>query len=631
MGLIKKFHRLHSPPRPFSGEIEQQFLLDYSKKNAMRRKILSVIALSICLGYFLFDVFYALYDETFRQIFFQKIALLRILGTSAIGFCSWLLFHPAINLNERYANICIAGGIVAIYIMLLALTCAAPFPDEYYYYYDGMLLTLLYLFGLTKLLAKPVLLLTILLLIFSALTFNAYALGITSVELATNHYSEQSSPIVFMSIFCIIGYLMTLEQERTARNTFLRETDLYRAREATNTNAAALVAFKEQSRWQAEQQNQDKSRFMANAAHDLRNVMQPVENFLDVSWSALSRGDTPQALEYLNDAIMANKALCSAVNAMLDISGLESGIIRLQLSRFDVRIMLAEIMQENRFRAEQQNVKLLLSKHQPKQAIVYSDRQHLKRIITNLLVNAIKYADSRKGNTASVAIAIIHHGKHIRLDVIDNGIGIALAEQENIFKPLYQLNNPERNRDNGIGLGLSIVTATLKLLSEHSLKLTSKPGIGTRFSLKLPASETLTYEDHAPLTHNASVDLSDLYVLLVENDRLVQRSMVALLQANHAQYEAVSSVAELQRLLPTLARDPDIVVTDYRLADNCTAVDVIRAVKTAFGKDLPTLILTGETTDLSVTVTGRKILHKPIAAKQLLTEIQQLAHGQASI
>jgi signal transduction histidine kinase len=101
--------------------------------------------------------------------------------------------------------------------------------------------------------------------------------------------------------------LIALEQERTARNTFLRETDLQRVKEETNSNAAALLALKEQSRQQAEQQNRDKSKFMANAAHDLRNVMQPVDNFLDVSQSALMRGDTPLAHEYLQEASIANK------------------------------------------------------------------------------------------------------------------------------------------------------------------------------------------------------------------------------------------------------------------------------------------------------------------------------------
>ncbi|NOT85911.1 MAG: hybrid sensor histidine kinase/response regulator [Methylococcaceae bacterium] len=392
-----------------------------------------------------------------------------------------------------------------------------------------------------------------------------------------------------------------------------------------------MLALKEQSRLQAEQQNQDKSKFMANAAHDLRNVMQPVENFLDVSLSALTRGDTQQTQEYLNEAIIANKVLCSAVNALLEISGLQSGIINLQLSSFDVRVMAAEVMQTSQSQAEQHKVKLLLSKAHSGPAIVHSDRQHLKRILANLVVNAIKYADTHKGDAATVAVAIISHAKHIRLDVLDNGIGIPLAEQENIFKPLHQLHNPARDRDKGIGLGLSIVDATLKLLRDHHIKLSSKPGCGTRFSLILPKGEASAPDELEQPTHDLSNDLSELYVLLVENDLLVKRSMVALLQANHAQYEAVSTLAELHSLLPTLARYPDIVVTDYRLSDDCTAVDVISAIQAAFGKDLPTLILTGETADLSPLLADRTILHKPIAARQLLAEISQLTQGKFPI
>ncbi|NOT85910.1 MAG: hypothetical protein HOP02_14270 [Methylococcaceae bacterium] len=220
MKLTNQLRTRFSPPQPFSGEIEQQFLRDYSAKHATRRKLLSVIAPCICLGYFLFDGFYAFYDTAFRPAFFLKIAPLRLTGTSAIGLSTWMVFRPAINHSEHYANLCGICGVVATYFMLLALTYAMPFPDEYFYYYDGMLLVLLYLFGLTKLLTKPVLLLIIILLLFSALTFSAY--DITSVKPA--YAQEHESPMVFLSIFCGIGYLIALEQEHIARKAFLRET-----------------------------------------------------------------------------------------------------------------------------------------------------------------------------------------------------------------------------------------------------------------------------------------------------------------------------------------------------------------------------------------------------------------------
>ena len=83
-------------------------------------------------------------------------------------------------------------------------------------------------------------------------------------------------------------------------------------------------------------------------------------------------------------------------------------------------------------------------------------------------------------------------------------------------------------------------------------------------------------------------------------------------------------MAGLQRLLPNLERDPDIVISDYRLNANFTAKDVINVVNNHFGYDLPSLILTGETADLSQELPGQTILHKPIESKQLLAEIQCL-------
>jgi len=616
------------PPKPFATEVERQFLSDYSNRFAAQRRITITVGFCTFLAYLGFDVLNAIYDAQFRDTaFFTKILPLRLIGTVALAILTRLLFLPATQTSERYASTCVICCTLSTYLMLLALTYSAPYPNHYLYYYDGMLLVLLFLFGLSKLLAKPTLILVSVLLLSSGCVFTTDHSRLVLAKIETeNRYKEHDAPIEFLVIFSLIGYIISLNQERTARHTFTREQELQFARAETEAKTAALLALKERSRLHAEQQNQDKSKFIADAAHDLRNVMQPIGMFLEVGLATIARGDIPATQEHLKEAKNAAFTLRNAVNAMLDISELESSIIKIHYSHFDLRLLAADLIKQNTPFADQQHVKLRLSKNRGRNAIVRSDRHHLNRILANLISNGIKYADPSKGAAATVAIGIVCLEKTIRIDIIDNGIGIPATEQKNVFKPLHQLNNPERNRDKGIGLGLSIVNTTVNLLADHQIKLTSTPGLGTRFSLSLPKGDLLKL-DEPPQAIDTHTTLDGLYVLLVENDLLVKKSIVALLKGHGADYEAVSSLEELQTLLPTLERDPDMVITDYRLPDEHTAADVISTLTANFGYDLPTLIMTGETASLSE-LHGKRILRKPVEAKQLVAEISRLCRDQ---
>jgi two-component system, sensor histidine kinase len=626
MSPITLFRTALFPPKPFEAETERQFLCNYSTRHVTRRRVVGIVALCVCLAYLGIDIVDALSNKQFMPIFTHIILPLRLLGTAALAASAWLSFSPLLKTSERYANFCGTCGILSAYLMLLALTSAKPFPGHYLYYYDGILLVFLYLCGILRLLAKPTLMLVSVMLALTFLTFitDGNTVSLSNLELHSD--VDHDTPLSFMVIFAIICYLITLEQEHTARYTFMREQDLQQTQAAIKNSTEAIVMLTEQAHVQAEQQNRDKSKFIANAAHDLRNVMQPSEIFLDLTNKALARNDLPKAQDYVSAAITANKALRIDINALLDISELDSGIIKVQYSNFDARTLADEVLKENSLFANECKIKLHLANKTALTAVVHSDRHQLKRILTNLVVNAIKYADPAKGEAAKVVIAIVSHAQTVRIDVLDNGIGIPHSEQENIFNPLYQLNNPERDREKGKGLGLSIVKTTLNLLSQHTLKLISKPGVGSRFSLKLPKGDSIVPASPLP-AHDLDISISGLYVLIVENDPLVQQSLLALLKNQGAEIDAVGSMAGLQRLLPNLERDPDIVISDYRLNANFTAKDVINVVNNHFGYDLPSLILTGETADLSQKLPGRIILHKPIETKHLLTEIHRLTQA----
>lgn len=611
------------PPKPFSPEIEAHFLRYYSERFVTQRRAAAIIGLIMCLIYFAIDTLNAINNPEFEKIFVDLILVPRLLGNLGLAITAWFSLRPIMHQDEHYASRCVISAISSSYFMLLALTYAQPFPEHYLCYFDGMVIDLFFLFGLARMLVKPTMLLVLLLLSCSIFVLNADS---SQAALALQNelsYKEHENPIAFLIIFSVIGYLMSLQQERAVRESFSREQHLKQAREATKRNAEELLLLKEHSRRQAEQQNQDKSKFIVNAAHDLRNIMQPVENFLAVSQIALSRGDIAKTQDYLNAATHANNALRATVNTLLDLSALESGLIKLEYRDFNVHALAQEVLHENAAFAQQQQVNLRLSRPKHQRYGVRSDYHQLKRILMNLVGNGIKYADPTKTSIQHVTLAIVGNRQTVRIDICDNGIGIPNTEIDNIFKPLYQLHNPERNRNKGVGLGLSIVQTTISQLQQHSLTVKSEVAAGTRFSLRLPRGNdpTLAASYRSPPD---SYCIQGCYVLLIENDCLVKESLRLLLQENGADVDVATSWVELTNLLPTLERYPDIVITDYRLPDGYTAVDILKTLPDHLNNRPPCIILTGETALPFDLLDRAHILYKPVETPQLLQSIQQL-------
>ena len=136
-----------------------------------------------------------------------------------------------------------------------------------------------------------------------------------------------------------------------------------------------------------------------------------------------------------------------------------------------------------------------------------------------------------------------------------------------MFDPFVQLRNAERDREKGVGLGLSIVAAIVPLLPGHRIDMRSRLGRGTRFSIDLPYALAATAIEARsdPLSRATAADLGGLYVLYVEDDRLVRESAAALFDAIGMRYETFASLAELETALPGFEREPDVLITDYRL------------------------------------------------------------------
>lgn len=228
---------------------------------------------------------------------------------------------------------------------------------------------------------------------------------------------------------------------------------------------------------EAERANHAKSRFLAAASHDLRQPMHALGMFV----ATLSQQpSTPIQRELLAQIDRAVGAMGDLLDSLLDISRLDAGVIETRVAAMPLRPLLERIASEFAAVAQAKGLELELRRTT---LWVRSDRILLERILVNLLSNAIRY--TTQGRILVAARICGTQRDQVRIDVRDSGPGIAEDAREAIFQEFVQLENPERDRSKGLGLGLSIVKRLAQLL-DHRIQLRSAPGAGSTFSVVLP-------------------------------------------------------------------------------------------------------------------------------------------------
>jgi len=378
---------------------------------------------------------------------------------------------------------------------------------------------------------------------------------------------------------------------------------LIRQQQAENNVRLSLALQKAETAMQA------KTRFLAAASHDLRQPMHTLSLF----GAALLRLplDAP-AQRIARSMNVALESLSTQMDGLLDISRLDAQVVPVQSSLIRLSPWLSRLFEE--FKGAALRKQLSLQLHCPPEACVESDPVLLERVLRNLLDNAIKYTQQ-----GGVELRVEREDALWRLSVRDSGCGIALAEQSNIFEEFYQIDNPERDRAKGLGLGLSIVGRLVDLLDVH-LELHSVPGQGSCFRLSLEAMEPADM----PALASATTDTPwpTLRVLVIDNEAPV-RDATQMLLASHG-CEVMTATGTRDAVLKCLVSRPDIVLVDFRLHegdDGITAVNSLRALMPG----LPALLVSGDTAPERLREAheaGLTLLHKPVLAEQLLSAIR---------
>lgn len=369
---------------------------------------------------------------------------------------------------------------------------------------------------------------------------------------------------------------------------------------------------------EAESATLAKSRFLAAASHDLRQPTHALGLFV-TRLGQLTHD--AQAIDLLANMDRAVQAMRELLDALLDISRLDAGAVPVHLQAFALNDVFDQLKAELALMAAEKGLSLRV---RPCNVWVMSDPVQIHRILLNLLSNALRY--TRAG---SVLLACRGKGEDGRawIEVWDTGIGIAAEHQEAIFKEFYQVDNPERERSKGLGLGLNIVQRTARLLG-HPLQLCSRSGQGSRFRIELPLTAPGEMTDRrGPGRRESLDDLVGLVVLVLEDDELARAALVSLLTSWGATVaEAPSLTVALEQLQRGL--QPALLISDYRLPGPENGIQAVLRLRLAAHKEIPACLISGDTDpDLmqAAKLAGLTLMHKPVRPAKLRSLIGRLA------
>ncbi|WP_031363049.1 hybrid sensor histidine kinase/response regulator [Caballeronia sordidicola] len=374
----------------------------------------------------------------------------------------------------------------------------------------------------------------------------------------------------------------------------------------------------DEARSRAEAAKAEKNQLIAAISHDLR---QPLTT-LGFKLNYIERNiESTKLAEDISIAQRQVDAMEVMINGALDICRLESGTWNVEIQEVALPSLLHGIVVDMQPLAEAKGLKLSLHS---RPYVVRTDRHALDRIVRNMVINAVRYTPSEQGGKRGhVLVSCQRRGSCIKISVWDNGIGIPEGRQADIFKSYVQVDNPERNREKGFGLGLSIVQGLANLLG-HKLDMDSTPGLGSRFSVTVPFVGRIPPELlEVQTVENGAPDLTNMVVAIIE-DNSDLRIEISMRLIEHGCYvvagESSSDVIEQLRI-EALASGPHFILSDYRL-ENEDGIAAITAVRAATGTSIPAILWSGDTSSAvlkKVAVSGMKLLSKPVSEQTLLT------------
>ena len=373
---------------------------------------------------------------------------------------------------------------------------------------------------------------------------------------------------------------------------------------------------------QAENANIAKTRFLAAASHDLRQPIQAINLFRD----ALGRTDLNEEQKTISHFLsMSVRSLGELLYSLLDISKLDAGLVKPQLTEVPVEHLFEAIDAEFSTLARQKNLRFKLF-YPFKSLVLSTDSGLLLCVLRNLIDNAFKYTE-----LGGVLVGVRKRGGRAILQVWDTGVGIDPQYGEKIFEECFQVGNPLRDRVKGLGIGLSIARRMSRLLN-GDVNFRSRPGWGTVFEVLLPLAEVSQAGDadaSGSLTKDALARdraenedfplLRGWDVVVIEDEPVVAKSIELSLQSMGMQ---VTVFGDSKDALDS----PDILDADFYISDfmlpGLNGIQLLDAIQQRSATSIQAILMTGETSPERVklaTSSCWRVLFKPAELSRLLT------------
>ena len=363
----------------------------------------------------------------------------------------------------------------------------------------------------------------------------------------------------------------------------------------------------------ADESSRAKTRFLAAASHDLRQPLHSI-NVLVATLSLRPLDPDTQDIVKLLDSV--NHTMTKQLDALLDLSKLDAGVIQPDMSSHRLDTFVQEHVQALAPVAASKGVTLVLDDTPILAAL--TDELLLRRVVSNLTDNALKFTP--RGGT--IRLKLWQEDTLAHLSIADTGIGIPDQDKKWVFQEFYQVNNTERDRSKGLGLGLSIVQRLCRLMGIR-VELVSAPGEGTAITLSMPAISGQPLSAQSTPSPPATVE-PGLMVIVLDDEAAVRQSMSLLLrQLGCLVYPAESTV---QAVAIAQQHAIQVLFADYRLRGTDNGLHAIERIR-AIHPHATAVLVTGDTAPdrmQQAKHAGVTMLHKPLVLQQVIDVLNSL-------
>lgn len=440
------------------------------------------------------------------------------------------------------------------------------------------------------------------------------------IELTAPHAAKQFANVLFGLFLLlslgggVVAWIIVLVHN--SRRSAMQESEhhvdlLLKEIEAHNRTGAELQQAKEA----AEAANSAKSRYLVSVSHEIRSPLNSIYGYSQL----LERGHEITPVEAAKVIRRSSEHLTNLVEGLLDISQVESGVLRISSDTVRLPPFLDQIANMFRPQAQAKGIEFHFERPERLPEFVRTDQKRFRQILINLLSNAIKFTQA-----GSVTFKVQYRSELAIIDIVDTGLGISKEDLDRIFEPFERGGNPDAQRQKGVGLGLAITQALVRILG-GDLAVQSTPGEGTRFTLRLMLGQVVNPKlDVSPVEHVSGYEGERRKVLVIDDDPAQIKLIHSLLEP--LDFTVLDASNGTRGFEVAMAERPDIVLLDISMPGE-SGWDVCRKIRAELGSEVKIVMVSANAHEFSPGGDGNAshdmFLHKPVELDAILDVVAE--------